>query len=298
MSTALRYEIVTVNRAGHARADEYVADDELRRGDVVVVKGRHWLIDRVEATGGEAPVRAFAKPARYRLVLRHPDGREEEGAFRRYRAEAPDLGHAFTTLEDGRPIAWEVVDRQLAYDDDGEPYVALIAERDYSELEEVPDHELEHTLARREWELPEPVEATVSRAERAGLAVELAALEPGEEPDWPEADEFLAALVLDEIEDDLIELCGVDTDRDPRETWLDKVKERLRTDLERFREDVEGDHDHIEEWDFRGGRVFAAVGSFEDEADPDSGHGWMCRLADGEVLGAAGFERIRKAELA
>jgi hypothetical protein len=28
-----------------------------------------------------------------------------------------------------------------------------------------------------------------------------------------------------------------------------------------------------------------------------SGHGWMCRLVDAEVLGAAGFERVRKAEL-
>jgi hypothetical protein len=75
------------------------------------------------------------------------------------------------------------------------------------------------------------------------------------------------------------------------------VKERLRTDLERFRTDIDGDHDEIEEWDFRDGRIFAAVGSFEDEADPDKGHGWMSRLVDVSALAAAGFSRVRKAEL-
>ena len=75
------------------------------------------------------------------------------------------------------------------------------------------------------------------------------------------------------------------------------LKERLRTDLERLRADVDGNHDQIEEWDFRDGRIFAAVGSFEDEADPDSGHGWMTRLVDVSALGAAGFSRVRKAEV-
>jgi hypothetical protein len=298
MSTVLRYELVTVNRAGIARTQEYAADRELGPGDVVVAQGRHWLIVRVEPSESTGRVRAFAKPAFYRLLLRRPDGREEAGARRRYRPGAPTLGHAFTTFEHAHPISWEVVDQRLARDDAGEPYLELIAERDYSELEELPDHELEHTLAGRDWELPEAAEATLSRADEAGLAVELVALEAGEEPDWAEAEEYLDALVFDEIEDDLFELCGVDPDNDPRETWLVTVKERLRADLARFREDIEGDHDQIEEWDFRGGRILASVGSFDDEADPDSGHGWMCRLADGSALGAAGFERVRKAELA
>ena len=294
----MRYEIVTVNRAGIERTHEYAAESELMPGEIVVVKGRHWLVERVESTDAETRARAFAKPARYRLTLRHPDGREERGVFRRYRPDAPGLGHAFTTYDDRRPLAWEVVDRRLARDDDGEPYIELVAERDYSELEELPNHELEHTLARREWELPEPVQATLSQAEESGLAVELVALEPGEEPDWAEAEEFTDAIVLEELEDDLPELCGVDLERDPRETWLETIKERLRTDLARFRDDIEGDHDEIEEWDFRDGRVFASVGTSADEADPDKGHGWMCRLVDAEVLGAAGFERVRKAELA
>ena len=81
---------------------------------------------------------------------------------------------------------------------------------------------------------------------------------------------------------------------DRRDTWLDTVKERLRNDLEAFRDDVDGDHDQIEEWDFRGGRIFASTGTFEDESDPNSGHGWMCRLLDSGVLGIAGFQRVRQ----
>jgi hypothetical protein len=294
---ALKYEVVTVNRAGIERSHEYAADIELVPGEVVVIAGRHWLIERVEDVGDARPPRAFAKPARYRLVLKHPDGREEAGASRRFRPDAPKLGHAFTTLEGRQPVSWEVSDQRLALDQEGEPYLELIAERDYTELEELPDHELEHALAAREWELPEAAEATFARAEQAGFAVELVALDAGEVPDWDEAQEYLEALVLDEIEDDLLELCGVNPDRDPREGWLDTVKQRLREDLERFRDDIEGDHDQIEEWDFRDGRILASVGSFDDEADPASGHGWMCRLADGGVLAAAGFERVRKAQL-
>jgi hypothetical protein len=200
-------------------------------------------------------------------------------------------------VEDGLPVSWEVVDEQLARDEDGEPYLDLLAERDYSELEEIPDHELEHALALRGAELPEAASATFDRAERLGLAVELVALEPGEDPDWAEAETYIDALIIEEIEDDLLEVCGVDPDRDPPDSWLAKVRERLRSDLEQFRADVEGDHDEIEEWEFRGGRIFVSVGTYEDEFDPVSGHGWLCRLTDSGALGAAGFERVRKYEL-
>jgi hypothetical protein len=288
---APRYEVVARNRAGLEKRHEYASEEPLDPGSVIVLEGRWWLIERVESD------RAFAKPARYRLRLRFPDGREAPGAFRRYRPDGPELGHAFTTVEDGHPISWSVVGEQLAFDDDGEPYLDLVAERDYGELEaDLPDHELEHSLAKREWALPEAVEAALTRAERAGLAVELVALEAGEEPDWEEAARYIDALIIEEIEDDLFEMCGVDPDADPRDTWLERVKERLRSDLERLSADVESDHDEIEEWDFRGGRVLVSVGTTDDEADPDKGHGWMCRLVDSEALGAAGFERIRKAE--
>jgi hypothetical protein len=291
------YEVATVNRAGKERTHAYSSDDRLGPGSVVRIAGRYWLIEDVGQAKGADSIRAVARPARYRLRLRYPDGREEIGALRRFRSAAPRLGHAFATFQDGRPVSWAVVDEQLARADDGESCLDLVAERDFAELEEtVPDHELEHVLAGREEEdLPE---AALARAEQQGLSLELVALDPGEEPDWEAAERFIDALVLDEVEDDLIELCGVDTDRDSRDTWLVTVKERLRSDLAAFRDDVEGDHDEIEEWSFRDGRIFASVGREEDEADPDKGHGWMCRLVDSEALGAAGFVRIRKPELA
>ena len=292
---ALRYEVVTSARTRKERVHPYASEEALRPGDVLRLQGRDWLLVTVD--DGE-PARALAKPARYRLRLQHPDGREEFGGFRRYRPDGPRLGHAFTTVEDGLPVSWEVVEETLAFDEEGEPFLDLVAERDYSELEELPDHELEHTLARREAEVPDGALATVARAQTAGLAVELVALDPGEEPDWEAARSYVDALILEEIEDDLLELCGVNPDRDPKETWLEKVKERLQSDLERFQADIEGDHDEIEEWDFRDGRIFASVGSIEDEANSESGHGWMTRLVDVGALTAAGFARVRKADLA
>jgi hypothetical protein len=293
----LSYEVVTRTRVGKDRAHRYTSDQTLGPGDIVRLEGRDWLIERVEPVDDGRAARLFARPARYRLRLRHPDGREELGAFRRYRPGAPRLGHAFTTIEDRHPISWLVVDERLAHDEEGDPYLDLLSERDYAELEdELPDHELEHALAESDERLSGAA-ATLARAEAAGLAVELVALEAGEAPDWESAERYLDSLVLDEIEDDLLEACGVDPRGDPQETWLEKVKERLWADLQRFRVDIERDHEEIEEWEFRDGRIFAAVGSFDDEADPARGYGWMCRLVDAGVLGAAGFARVRKAEL-
>ena len=293
MATRFDYEVSHRNRLGHERVHRYTSDEPLEPGSVVLLDdGRQWLVESVDGQ------RATAKPARYRLVLRHPDDREEVGAIRRQAPGSPRPGHAFTTLEDGVPTSWSVVDERLARDDDGEPFLELLAERDYAEDEgDVPDHELEHTLARGEDELPEAAAALFDRAERGGENLELVALDPGEAPDWDAAERFVAALVIEEINDDLLVRCGVDPDGDPRESWLPKVQERLREDLALFRGDVEGDHDQIEEWDFRGGRVFAAIGTPDAESDPLSGYGSMCRLLDAEALGAAGFVRVRKTEL-
>jgi hypothetical protein len=275
---ALSYEIVTVNRTGHERVQPWVAEEELEPGTVIHVGGRDWLIERIE--DGDVP-RTYAKPARYRVRLVYPDGREDLGGFRRYRPNGPRLGHAFTTIVGGEPISWTVMDEQLAYDGNGDPYLDLVAERDFAEVDgDLPDHELEH-----------------ARADEAGLAVELAALEPGEAPDWEEAARYVDALTLTTVEDDLIEQCGVDPDTSPEDAWIGLVKERLRDDLENFRADVEGGHDEIQEWEFRDGRIFAAVGSPDEESDPLRGYGWMCRLLDSGALGAAGFSRVRKAEL-
>lgn len=291
------YDIVAHHRTGQEHVHPYASDEPLQVGDVVRLEGRYWLIESVEPDGEGVSGRAVAKPGRYRLTLRHPDGREETGAFRRFRPDAPGLGHSFSTLEDGHPVSWEVVMEQPARDEQGEIYLELTAERDFAELEELPDHELEHALARREEEeLPDGAAATLERAQQAGLSIELVALDPGEEPDWDEAERYIDALVLEEVEDDLLELCGVDFDR-PRETWLATVKEQLRSDLEQFRADIEGDQDEIERWSFRGGSIFVSVGTEDDESDPDKGHGWMARLVDSGVLGVAGFERVRKADI-
>ena len=58
--------------------------------------------------------------------------------------------------------------------------------------------------------------------------------------------------------------------------------------------DIEDRHEEIEECDFRGGRSFAAIGSFDDDSNPHSGFGWTSRLADAGVLQAAAFRRVRK----
>jgi hypothetical protein len=292
---ALTYEAAAFTRSGRERVHTYASETALGPGDVIRMSGRDWLVERVEADTD--PPRLIMKPARYRLRLRHPDGREELGAFRRWRSDAPGVGHSFSTIEDGQPAVWTVTDTQLARDEQDEPYLDVVAERDFGELDGLPNHELEHALDNRDADIPEAAQATLARAEEAGLAAELAALEVGEEPDWAEAERYIDALELEEIEDDLLELCGVRHDSDPRETWLGTVKERLRSDLERFRADIEGDHDEIEEWDFRDGRIFASVGSVDDEANPDVGHGWLSRLIDGGVLTAAGFRRVRKTEL-
>jgi hypothetical protein len=292
---AFEYEVVTVNRAGIERVHPLVSENELSAGSVVTLDGRDWLVDAVE--DGDA-IRVVAKPARYRLRLRHPDGREELGAFRRMRPDGPRLGHSFTTIEDRAPISWSVVDEAFAHDEQDEPFLDLVAERDYGEAEgDLPDHELEHALAARSDEVPDAARERIDEATRSGLSIELVALEPEESPDWEEARRYIEALSLDTIEDDLLEMCGVDTRRDSEATWLETVKSRLRDDLDRFSADVEGDHDEIEEWDFHRGRVFAAVGAPDDEADPDSGYGWMCRLIDAGALGAAGFSRVRRPEL-
>ena len=297
----MTYEVVTRLPSGKERVQSYASDDPLAAGDVLRLGGRFWLLESIEEAQDEtAPPRAIAKPARYRIRLRHPDDREELGALRRIRPGSPRLGHAFTTLEQAQPISWQVVGEQLARDENGEPFLDLLAERDYAEAEEgeLADHELEHALAvRREEDLPPDAETTFAQAAAQGLDVELAALDPGEEPDWSESLRYIDSLVFEQIEDDLFEQCGVNVNSDRRETWLDTVKERLRSDLEAFRRDVEVEHDQIEEWDFRGGRIFVTVGSYEDEFDPDSGHGWMCRLTDSGALGIAGFARVRKYEL-
>jgi hypothetical protein len=284
---AVSYEIVTHDRTGRERVHPYTGEDALAPGSVVLIGGRYWLVDGVEEA------RVQTQPARYRLTLRHPGGRQESGALRRFRADAPAPGHQLTTLADGAPISWVVVEQRLAYDVAGEPFLESIAERDYTEGESLPDHQLEHALDQEKSDASATA-AVLKRAEAAGLAIELVGLEAGQVADWDEARAYLSSLVLEEIEDDLLDQCGVDTHRDPQETWLDTVKQRLGDDLDSFRASVEDRNGEIEEWEFRGGRTFAAIGRFDDDSNPFKGYGWMCRLVDAGVLQAAGFKRVRK----
>ena len=286
---ASTYDVVTVHRSGSEHHRPYTPESELSPGAVIRLDGRDWLVESVAGST------VTAKPARYRLILRHPDGEEEAGAFRRFRSDAPRVGHMFSTNEDGRPISWEVVEERLARDGDGEPYLELMATRDFGEADDLPNHELEHALDSDG--VPDAAAATLARADEGGMELELVALEPGEAPDWAESEAYVDALILEEIEDDLLEQCGVRPDSDPQDAWLGIVKSRLRDDLAAFRADVEGEQDEIQEWEFRDGRIFASVGTFEDESDPNKGHGWLCRLLDASALRAAGFRRVRRAEL-
>ena len=92
------YELVHVSRSGRERAHPYTSEEPLQPGSLVHYEGRDWLAESIDGT------RVTLKPARYRLKLRHPDGREELGALRRYRPDAPRVGHTFSTVEDGTPV--------------------------------------------------------------------------------------------------------------------------------------------------------------------------------------------------
>jgi hypothetical protein len=118
------------------------------------------------------------------------------------------------------------------------------------------------------------------------------------EPDWDAAVRYIDALVLEEIGEALAANCGVDPARDRPDAWLELVQRRLHADVARFRDDVETDHDEIEQWQLGDQVILASTGGWEDEANPDSAHGWMCRLADAGALVAAGFHELRKADLA
>jgi len=288
------YELTLVSPHG-SRTEQFRSERPLGPGEVIDLRGRTWLVDRQEEGNADGR-RLVAFPARYRVVLQHEDGREEFGAVRRVGEGAPGLGHAFTTMLDGGPVTWQVIEQRLARDGDGQPLLELVAERDFSEVEGLPDHDLEHRRSRSE-ELSAAAEATLDRAASQGLLLELVGLDEGRAPDWEAAAHFIDSLIFEEVAEGLLELAGIRAGDLPPDRELELLKERLHEDLDRFRADVETDRDQIEEWDLHGLRIFASTGTWEDQFDPDHGHGWMVRLVDSGALGAAGFQRIRKTEL-
>ena len=228
---AVEYQLVHVNRLGHELTHAYSSETELAEGDLLRVEGRDWLVDGHR--GRARTARARALPARAAPSGRAHGGRRLPPLPARRAADRPQLQH-------GRRRRARSAGRSPTSasqrDEQGKPYLELTAERDYSEAEDAPDlpeHELEHALARDDGR----GRRRARRGPRqSGQLVELVALEPGEAPDWAEAERYIDALVIEEIEDDLLVLCGVDPDNDPRDGWLDTVKARLREDLRRFRD--------------------------------------------------------------
>ena len=116
---SVNYELVTRSPGGKERAHEYASGDPLNPGEALQLRGRFWLVERVEKPDGESRLAtAIAKPARYRLHLRHPDDREELGAVRRFRPGSPRLGHAFTTIDASQPISWQVMAEETSQMED------------------------------------------------------------------------------------------------------------------------------------------------------------------------------------
>src|SRR3989442_6968088 len=99
MATA--YELAHITRSGAERIHPYTSEEPLAPGSVVRYEGRDWLVESVDGA------RVSLKPARYRLTLRHPDGREEAGALRRYPSDAPPVRHTLSTIEDRVAASWQ-----------------------------------------------------------------------------------------------------------------------------------------------------------------------------------------------
>lgn len=129
------YEVVAVHRTGHEHHLRLRTERPLGEGELLPLERRHWLVERIGPPSEAGLPRVTAKPARYRLVLCHSDGREEAGDVRDWAEDAPDFGFVFATVEHGEQVSWQVVGRRLARDAEGELLLELTAERDYAELQ-------------------------------------------------------------------------------------------------------------------------------------------------------------------
>ncbi len=207
------YELVHTSRTGTERVHPFATDEPLEPGSFVRYEGRYWLIERLDGS------RAIAKPGRYRLELRHPRrprrGRRLPPLPARRAGDRPHVHHCR-----GRTAG------ELGGARTGGSLTTSRTSRTSSSSRTATTRSSTRTSpttssstrspAARSSELPASVEEAFARAEREGLSAELVALDPGEEPDWTEAASSIDALILEEIEDDLIEQCGVDPRTDPR----------------------------------------------------------------------------------
>ena len=201
--------------------------------------------------------------------------------MRRMRPDGPRLGHSFTTIEDGAPVSWSVIDEEFAHDEQGEPFLDLVAERDYGEAEgDLPDHELEHALTARSDEVPDAARERIDEATRLGFAIESSRSSRTRLPDWEEARRYIETLSLDTIADDLLELCGVDTEELAKGHGSKPSSRASATTSSSFSADVKGTTTRSRSGISTTAASSPRVGSVADESDPDRGHGWLCRLLD------------------
>ena len=215
----------------------------------MTLDGRDWLVDAVEE-GDTA--RVVAKPARYRLRLRHPDGREELGAFRRMRAGQPAT----------RPLVHDARgrgSRQLGASSRRRSPTTSRTSRSSTSSPSA-------TTARPRATCPTTSSSTRSPAsadgsgrrqgvDRRGDALRACrSSSPRSSRTRRRTGRRLAATSRPSVSTrsrTTCSSCAASTRGDDSEgTWLETVQARLRDDLESFSADVEGDHDEIEEWDF------------------------------------------------
>jgi hypothetical protein len=175
----------------------------------------------------------------------------------------------------------------------GEPFLESIAGRDYADTESLPDHQLEHALEQQRDDTS-TADTVLARATVPGLAIELVGLEGSQAPGWDEATRYLDSLTSRNSRT----ICSSNAASIPAairgERGWTRPSGAFATISTASAPTSERGHDQTEEWDFHGDKIFAAQGSFDDDANPDSGYGWMCRLVDAGDLQAAGFYRVRK----
>src|SRR4051812_6206127 len=105
------YTLVIHDRADKTHSHPYTSSEPLVKGAVVLFGTRYWLVYEVSGTIVEA------RAARYRLSLRHPDGDTDIGAVRRFRSDAPIVGHRLATVEEHKPVSWVVMQAVFSRDD-------------------------------------------------------------------------------------------------------------------------------------------------------------------------------------
>ena len=185
----MTYEVVTSISREKERVRRYSSDDPLAPGERAP---DGWpLLARSRASKGREArpglPRVLAKPARYRLRLRHPDGHEELGAMRRLRSGSPDgwVTHSRRSRKDSRSAGrWST--SSLSATSAASRFSTYVAERDYAEAEgssPTMSSSTRSTVRRRGGCRRTPTRRS-QRLPREGLDVELVALDPGEEPDW------------------------------------------------------------------------------------------------------------------